>query len=103
MMACDNAITHDERKGHAMNSYSRETLRGGAHKTANGPYGAPRGNSVMKAKRTTGESAQSKLCRRMIGAPLVNDAHGRAITLGRSEPGTVILARVKAAIAKERS
>lgn len=46
-----------------MNSYSRETLRHGWHKTANGPYGAPRGNAVMKAKRITGESAQARLCR----------------------------------------
>lgn len=82
-----------------MNSYSRDTLRGGWHKTANGPYGAPRGNSVMKAKRTSGESAQTKLCRRMIGAPLVNDAHGRAIRTGTGETGAKILARVKAAIA----
>lgn len=46
-----------------MNSYSRDTLRNGWHKTANGPYGAPRGNPVMKAKRVTGESAQARLCR----------------------------------------
>jgi hypothetical protein len=45
-----------------VNSYSRDTLRAGHHQTANGPYGAPRGNPVMKAKRTTGQSAQGKLC-----------------------------------------
>ena len=47
-----------------MNSYSRQTLRGGYHKTANGPYGAHRGNSVMHAKRTSGPSAQSVVCAR---------------------------------------
>jgi hypothetical protein len=83
-----------------VNSYSRQTLQGGAFKQANGPYGAPRGNSVMKAKRTSGASAQSKLCLRMIGAPLVNDAQGRAITTGNRESGADILARVKAALAK---
>jgi hypothetical protein len=83
-----------------MNSYSRDTLRGGAFKQANGPYGAPRGNSVMKAKRTSGASAQSKLCLRMIGAPLVNDAQGRAITIGDRETGEAILARVRAALGK---
>lgn len=83
-----------------MNSYSRETLRGGAHKTANGPYGAPRGNSVMKAKRTSGASAQTKLCLAMLGAPLVNDVRGRAISTGTRETGAEILARVRAALAQ---
>jgi hypothetical protein len=85
-----------------MNSYSRQTLQAGWHKTANGPYGAPRGNSVMKAKRVSGASAQSKLCLRMIGAPLVNDAQGRPITTGNRETGADILARIKATLASER-
>ena len=45
-----------------MNSYSAETLRGGWHKTANGPYGASRGNRVLQAKRVSGPSAQTLLC-----------------------------------------
>lgn len=45
-----------------MNSYSRETLRAGTHKTANGPYGASRGNRVLQSKRVHGPSAQALLC-----------------------------------------
>lgn len=45
-----------------MNSYSRETLRAGTFKTANGPYGASRGNRVLQSKRVHGPSAQTLLC-----------------------------------------
>lgn len=45
-----------------MNSYSRETLKAGWHKTANGPYGASRGNRVLQSKRIHGPSAQAILC-----------------------------------------
>lgn len=45
-----------------MNCYSKQTLRGGAHSTANGPYGSSRGNRVLQAKRVNGPSAQTLLC-----------------------------------------
>ncbi len=45
-----------------MNSYSNETLRAGTFKTANGPYGASRGNRVLQSKRVHGPSAQTLLC-----------------------------------------
>lgn len=40
-------------------------------KPHNGPYGAPRGNAVMAAKRTTGPSAQEILRLRMLDEALL--------------------------------
>lgn len=52
-----------------MNSYGTRTLARGHHKTANGPYGSPRGNPAMASKRTTGPTAQAKLCASVAHEP----------------------------------
>ena len=63
-----------------LNSYSRETLQGGWHKTSNGPYAGPRGNPVMKAKRTTGPSANA----------VMNLRHTRDLALERGQRADAI-------------
>lgn len=61
----------------------------GWRKPENGPYGAPRGNPVMKAKRVTGESADTRLKRSIImercsvGGCLAHPLVTRAASNGR--------------------
>lgn len=66
-----------------MNSYSIASLKRGWQRTANGPYGAPRGNPVMKAKRVSGPSANA----------LMNERH--RVDLAKER------ARLSAGMAKE--
>lgn len=75
-------------KGCTVNSYSRQTLRRGAHRTANGPYGAPRGNAIMAAKRTSGPSAE-RIMRERMACETCTDCGKPAITSRTLDSGAI--------------
>ena len=74
-----------------LNSYSRDTLRGGHFQTANGPYAGPRGNPVMKAKRVTGPSANAVMNLRHT-RDLAKEREARAAAMQRENETKELLA-----------